>query len=1163
MLSERTGARFFYNIDELKKIPPVTIRADQETIDNILVQLFKGKGFHYHFANGMIVITPDKAPESGSPAIELSGRVSDYNDQPLQQASVIETATGKGVRTNEDGYFKLSATSRSTLRASYLGMQSTIVPVNGQSFVYIKLPPSDASMDEVVVNGYTTLEQQHSAAAITTIKGSSLERADLFTVDNMLQGKVPGLNINRNSTQPGAAPKIRLRGTATLLGDREPVWVIDGIITDPPVKLAAGDINSLDNVNLLSTAVIGLNPQDIERIDVLKDAAATALYGVNGGNGVIVVTTKKGAFRQPPKLTYSQMTNIVLAPSYHRFNLMNGEERRALSKEIIDDHLTYFNDILPAASFDRAYLDYTQKTITPEEYARQEQLNSTINTDWFDLLFHNGVNQAYNLSVKGGGPAMAYYGSLGYGSQDGPAIFTHARRYSSLLHLDSRPAPHLQIGLKLSSSLNKGEYPYQADPFQYAYQTARSLPFAINGQRQYYVPSSFGPNESILGFPVQPDQLAGFNIMTELENSRNTVEVRSYDAVMNADWKPGKHFQVHGLYGWAASTSQNASHAGENTWYIAEKYRTFLAAGQPFTDGMKASIILPGGGEYQETAVSRHAYTIRHSLDYTITKGPHYIQAIAGNEWRQTRYDTKKMFILGYYPEVGKTAFPPPENEYPLYNAFFATGDHLPSENSYDLYRQLSWYGMLVYTFRDRYTLNGNARQDGSNSFSGDNGNAFQRTWSAAFRWGISEEPWFPAGKNPGRLALRLSYGYNDGMPETLSPRLTITPPVTDPVSGQQQATVASFANPALHWEKTRTLNGGFDFSLFHNRLYGTAEAYYKQSTGLAAPIDVPETNGVSSFTLNRADLVNYGYEAALHWRIIEHKSWSWDVGANLSFNYTRTGRTNYTDPGYIGNQQNYLDGNIIKSGTDPNTLYAYKFTGLDGQGLPTFHGIYDRDYAVRPSVQEYYANIFVPTGSRLPAFDGSFTTGFRYRRWSLSAVFLVKLGYRQRLVNLYGEAGFTPNAFENASRDITQRWSHPGDEKRTNIPALSDQRGFMVYDLLTTNTIQYMPWAPAMRSALLASTPLYLMSTQLWDMYNQSDIRTVNAGHVRLSSLALQYTLCRNSKKYFFSNISGHIQGNDLLLIANRRFQGQDPELASGSMPRLPSVTLGLDLTY
>lgn len=1163
LINEKTGISFFYNIEELKKLPPVTLDISGETVDNILQLLLKDKPLHAQHTNGLIAITPDNANAPLSAVKEVTGVITDKDGYPLQQANIVEQGTLNGSRSDHEGHFRLKVNAAAVLQVSYLGMQPLLVPVKQAGPLLIKMSPISTYISEVIVNGYTAVKHKYSAAAVTSISGTNLDRADQLTVDNMLQGKVPGLNINLNSTIPGAAPKIRLRGTATLLGNREPVWVIDGIISDPPMKLDAATINSLDNVNLMSSAVIGLNPKDIERIDVLKDAAAAALYGVNGGNGVIVITTKKGAFNKTPQVSLSQMANITFRPTYRHLNLMDAAQRIALSKEAIDNKLLFSNSILPRG-FERDYIAYRNGEMSEAAFNKLEQGYKSMNTDWFNILFNNGVSQRYNLSVNGGSSQTAYYLSMGYSSQKGPAIFTKANQYSGMLRIDHRFTSRFQTGIKLSGSQQEGSYPYQTDPYEYAYYTARSLPFTVNNQRLYYNPSPVTPNRGIPNYTLDTAQLANFNILSEMENSGQRTTVNTYNAVINADWTLLRSLKVHGLYGFGHSRSLNSSYAGERTYYMANYYRLGLAPGMPYTNDAQQNIIQPDGGEYKETVTGQRNYTIRHSLEYSTTRGSHFIQVVAGNELRQSKYDISKLMLLGYYPDRGKISHPPPANKYPFYNTFFAYPGNDSTDHINKKYRQLSWYATLVYAYKDRYTFNFNMRQDAANSFAQSSNNAYQKTWSAAFKWSISDEPWLQNQLRRSMLALRLSYGYNNGIPDLDPPHLTISNATTDLFSGEDQAVVRNFANPALRWEKTYTFNGGVDFSFFNGRLYGTVDAYRKQSADLLASINLAEENGVNSFILNSAGLLNYGFETSLQWQAIKSKNWQWNVGSNLSLSYTKVLQTNFTDPGIIGNQQQYLDGNIIRSGTDPNTMYAFKFKGLNNQGLPDFRGIYDADYTNQPTAGEYFVNVFVPTGRRIPTLDGSFFTKVSYCNWSISAVFLVKLGYKQRLVNLYGNAGFVPNPAENVSAEVEKRWKQAGDEQYTNIPALANQQAFFVFDPVTMAPIQYFRFDTYTQQYLLQQAPLYLMSTQPWIMYNNSDIRTVNAGHMRLSTVSLQYTMRMDkSKKSLFKGMSCYLQAHDLLLITNKKLYGQDPELPAGAMPRQPSLTIGADITF
>lgn len=1164
LITEKTGTAFFYNTEEIKKLPPVSLQVDNETVDNILQLLLKDQALRIVHTNGIIAIIPTHSEDNLLSVNEVTGRISDTNGNPLPQATIIEKGSNNFTKSDTAGIFHLSVKPYAILQVTYIGMQTKQVPIKSPAFLSISLQPILTAINEVVINGYSNIKQKYSAASVTNIVAGSLDRNDQLSIDNMLQGQAPGLSINVNNTNPGAAPKIRLRGTATLLGNREPVWVIDGIISNPPVKLDAASVNSLDDVNLMTSPITGLNPKDIKQIDVLKDAAATALYGVNSGNGVILITTRNGMLHKAPAVTFSQMTNITFRPGYHQLNRMNASQRMALSKEIIDKKLPFSNGILPQG-FERDYTAFLNGNMSKEKLEELERGYESMNTDWFDILFNNGVAQNYHLSVNGGGSKTAYYLSMGYASQKGPAIFTQARQYSGMIGLTYHPIPAFQAGIKLSGSQHAGTYPYQTNPYQYAYNTSRSLPYTIGQQRMYYSSSPFTPNWSLPNYVMDTSQVALSNIVSDMENSHTSTLVNTYKAVIHADWTFLRSFKLHGLYGLGMSGSRNNSYAGETTDYIASKYRLGLGSGIVYSDAAKQNIILPAGGEYQEANTQQRDYTIRHSIEYNFTTSSHYIQLLAGNELRQSKYDINKLFILGYYPDSGKVAHPPSAKEYPLYNNFFPYSGIHPTEEIINKYRQMSWYGMLVYSYKDRYTLNFNIRQDGANYFAQYGNETWQRTWSAAFKWSILDEPRIKKTMHADNLlALRISYGYNIGLPEIKSPNLSISNSSRNVISGDGQATVTNFTNPGLRWEKTYVFNVGIDFSFFNNRFYGTVEAYNKRSTNLLANIDLAEENGFNSGMYNSAGVDNSGIEAGIQWQIIRQRNWKWNVGTNLSFNKTRVLQTNFTDPGIIGNQQQYLDGNIIKSGTDPNTMYAYRFTGLNNKGLPTFRGIYDKDYAVQPTVAEYYANVFVPVGSRIPLIDGSFSTNVRYRNWNLSAVFRIKLGYKQRLINLYGSGGFIPNPAENTSSAIEKRWKQPGDEKTTDIPGMGNQSGLYLVDPITMSPVQYYRFDAATMQYFNGTLPLYLMSTFPSEMYNNSDIRTVNASHVSLSTLSLQYTIhSRKAGKQLFKDISCYTQVHDVLLLASKKLHGQDPELPPGTMPRRPSLTLGMDVNF
>lgn len=1150
-ITRQTGYEFLYNPRDIKG-HVVSINVKGSLFTDVLTICLKNTGLRYVLDEKTILIGPAEKTETipdilllPPVAFIVRGRVLNNTDEPLAGAAVQLKGTNKGTLTDNKGDFHLTIPDSSgILEISYVGYIKK--EIRAKSYVTVRLEPRTTAINDVVITGYSTVDKRLSASAVTTINGSDLERKDLFSVDNMLQGKVPGLNINMNSGTPGAAPKIRLRGTSTLIGNREPVWVVDGVIVEPPVKLESQQINSLDDINLLSSSIIGVNPNDIDRIDILKDASATALYGVKGGNGVIVITTKRGRYNQAPSVSYSTNLRVGLKPSYDNFKLMNSKDRVDVSKEITGRALTY--RFQPSRiGYEGAYLDYIDRKISFDEFNEKAKYFGKINTDWFDILFRNSMDQSHNVSFNGGGQNANYYASLGYARQNGVALFTNNERFTGLLKFNSQLNRNLIIGVKFSGAFNAGEYPYKMDPFEYAYNTSRALPFSSeDGTRFKYA----NVNNPALVAEIQANRnlFAEFNVMDELEHSRQKTDVRTWDATVDIDWKFLKNFRYRGVMGIATSQTRGNSYADEFTSYVAQNYREYYSQTATIPPERKIFVEMPRGGEYIENNTFRNTYTIRNSIEYTRTLNHHFFQLTAGTEIRHNAYDISKIFRLGYLPERGMTFYNPERTEYPKYYNDVATGRFNPLALSNKIERQTSLYGILIYSLKNRYTFNFNIRNDGSNRFGTDISDRFLPTFSGAFRWMASDEKFFGNSNWVNLLALRLSYGYNGNVPETESPRMILSQPSIDPISGTDQSTVVKYANPLLRWEKTSTVNAGLEFSLFDNRLSGEADAYYKRGTDLIASISIAPSNGINSYALNQASVENYGIEAILKYDAIRQKDWNWSLNVVFGRNYSKVLKANYEKSPELVGINGYLSGNTIQAGVNPNDMYSFIFRGLDNMGPPTFKDLFYASYdRKRPEITTYFNTILENSGSRVPLFDGSFGSNIRYKRFTFYASFIVKLGYVKRMEKFFKANGMIPAPHENTSSELVNRWRQPGDESNTSIPKITDERVTII-----ANT-----------AANSDQTP-YFIASYLYDIYNNSDIRTVNASHVRLSAAALQYKLpVMWGKRKLANSAIVRLQGNDLFVLANRNFNGQDPETVNGTLPRLPSFSLSLDITF
>ena len=343
-INRQTGLDFMYNLTQLQEINPVTLQVENVTVDEALKKLLEGTNFEHRYEMGSIVIRRKGAAPEQQNMKQLTGHVTDRQGNALPWATVIVKGTTIGVVTDMEGRFTLAvpADNAGELVISYVGMSTATVKGQAGKDMHIILDMDSEQMDEVVITGYQVIDKKKSTVSNTVLKMDDIMVQGAASLDQMLEGRVPGMVLMSNSGEVGVVPKIRIRGTSTLVGNREPLWVVDGIVVQDPVPISAEELNDPDYINRIGNAIAGLNPQDIERIDILKDAAATALYGVKAANGVIVITTKKGRVG-PPLITYNMTTTFRQRPRYtdRNINLMNSKERVQFSRELNEQHYVF------------------------------------------------------------------------------------------------------------------------------------------------------------------------------------------------------------------------------------------------------------------------------------------------------------------------------------------------------------------------------------------------------------------------------------------------------------------------------------------------------------------------------------------------------------------------------------------------------------------------------------------------------------------------------------------------------------------------------------------------------------------------------------------------------------------------------------------------------
>lgn len=443
-IEERFNIKISFSYDDLAGYR-VSARISAKNIDEALAQALKGLPVSYTVSNGFYSVKAGKdivgtVTVDKSENVSVSGTVVDTTGEPIIGA-VIKIGSSTQAVTGNDGQFVLSLSKGKpeNLIVSYIGLMDVKYFVSCKTDVVgivIRMEDDAKSIGEVVVTGYQNIDRRHLTSAVSSVSMDDIRIPGVTNLEQMLQGKIPDLVLTNNSGELNATPKIRIRGTSTIIGNREPLWVVDGIIVNDPVDLSPDVLNDPDYVNRIGNAITGLNPQDIERLDVLKDAAATALYGTRAANGVIVITTKKGRVGKP-QVRYSATATVHKRPYYtdRKVNLMNSKERVEFSQLLTQMHYIYPHD-MPLVGYEYALQCLYNGTYTPDQFQQEVQKMETENTDWFDLLTRNSFSHDHNVNISGGSDKIRYYASLGYTNENDVIKDNNNNRYTANSKLD-------------------------------------------------------------------------------------------------------------------------------------------------------------------------------------------------------------------------------------------------------------------------------------------------------------------------------------------------------------------------------------------------------------------------------------------------------------------------------------------------------------------------------------------------------------------------------------------------------------------------------------------------------------------------------------------------------------------------------------------------------
>lgn len=1121
IISTQGNVEFFYSDDDIDLNQIVEVKFDHTTISDALNTLLGSTYLTERVKNDVILIKKRTQFMAQSQQIQnnITGIVYDENGQALGGATVSVRGTGIRVSTDEDGRFSLPAEHQGRMATvSFLGYATQDVLLQAGRALIVNLTLDVAAMNEIVVTGYQATEKRKSTGAIAQVDMGQIVELSQPTVDRILQGRVPGVSVVMPSGEVGAVPNIKIRGTSTLTGNTQPLWVLDGVILEEPVPVSPAEFNNPDLINRIGNAIAGINPEDIENINVLKDASATAIYGVKAAGGVVVLTTKKGISGKP-MVNFRTSLGLTQRPTYERFNMMDSKERIELENYYFNRGATYYNaDVTPqSVGLGGAYARYKSRELSTWEDFQQAVRNAqSINTDWFDVLFRHAISTDNVLNVSGGGERATYYASASYMDQQGVDIQTDNKRFTGLIKVNTTVTDRLNAEFLLQGSNGvRSSYPYSLVPSgisTFSRPTPRPFDYAINTSRTF---SPYDEAGNYLFYKGHNDFYL-LNILHEYENSNQVTDTYTYSGRVSLDYTFSEKLKLFAIANYSKTASLNETYYTESTNQVAGIRQSEFGIDPPSYSPLPIGGVIFSKSDFQDYRMGRL------SLEYKpIANTDHDLELFAGGEYRANAYRGDNTIGWGYLHGRGRTLVS-------------GSGEDGAANVAPYLYitdygrKYASYFGVGRYTFKDRYTVSLNIRSDGSNLFGSNPKYRWQPAWSVSGRWNLHEEPAFNPSGALNMLSIRGSYGIQGFTNEQSTPQIiaSFLPPAY--WSGLNLLAIEQPANPNLRWEKTFNSNLGVDFVMFRGRLNGALDIYRRRSKDLITNTRISEINGFSYLPINFADVTNQGIELGLNGMYISRENFKWGGAVNFSYNVNEVTKVNL-EP----NVERLLSAHPYKPdaaivGKPLNSLYSVRFAEIGANGNARFH-THDGDTTSAAIGLSFVLEDLVYSGPLEAPFTGGLSNFFTYGDFTLDFLFTYGIGNRLRMQNVVRSRMFSPD--QNVDKELLNSWKASGDEHSTSIPHLLDQIG--------SNTHK--------------------------DYWNRSDIRVLNGDYLRLKSLTLRYQI--PSTVLAFSKLQRafvQLEGSNLWLLADSRLKGYDPEtIGYQSLPMMRSFQLSVNVSF
>ena len=823
----------------------------------------------------------------------LKGKVTDDTNFPLPGASVIIKNTTQGAVTDIDGEFQLDIPKRpSTIVVSYLGFVTKEIEIQNQKDITIILNSDEQKLEEVVIIGYGEVQRKDITGSVATVKPIEDKVAQSQGVEGLLQGLAAGVYVQQNGSEPGAPSSIKIRGLNSLTGNTEPLYVIDGIIVDSATEDTLDPLSGGNSYLAPQAGISGINPRDIESIEVLKDASATAIYGSRGANGVILITTKKGKSGKT-KFNFTTLSRVGTVTN---------------DIEVLDTqtYTQYVNEVRSNQGFNPTYYQYPDNSLAyfqnDEAYmlANTNTIDRIQGVDWSDDTYRLAYTRNYRLSASGGSDTSNYYFAGGYLNNEGTIPRSFAKSLDFVVNLNNDLSDKLTLATKVSATFAKNSASKGTDNLgsinnnlvRQIISGAPILAFSDNINTDDFEDALDGPRAWIEDYD---DLSKEVRLLGALKLDYKLSDLFTYRIQFGADYrnKERKVWYGTGLF----RGSQVNGEAGIST---LQRFRYNL----------------------DNTLMFKKRFNKNHRINGTIG-------AIIDQNQSQTTtnqasdFPNKDLRADGIsFGQVFQPLFFNKQNE-----------------------SILSFLGRFNYTLFDKYLFTATYRADGSSKFA--EGKRWGHFPAFAFAWKLNEESFLKKAENLSEAKIRLGWGLtgNQGIPNyrTLTPFGPTQSPYSNSQGGALTAIIpTNLANPDLTWETTSQYNAGLDLGFLDNRITFTTDVYYKEISDLLLNVEIGPSTGFQNYYANQGDLTNKGIEFSLSADIIQNKKFKWNVFGNVAFNRNQISNLGLppapfgteTYSAFLGRQisgGNYFktEANIFIEGKAPGLFYGYATNGI------------------------------------------------------------------------------------------------------------------------------------------------------------------------------------------------------------------------------------------